>query len=31
MESSILEEKNMVKDVRNLFRLETLKKKQLIP
>ena len=31
MESSILEEKNMVKDVRNLFMLETLKKKQLIP
>ena len=28
MESSILDEENIIKDVRNLFRLEKLKKKK---
>ena len=31
MENPRLEEENIIKDVRNLFRLEKLKKKQLIP
>ena len=31
MESSRLEEENIIKDIRNLIRLEKLKKKQLIP
>ena len=31
MESPSLEEENRIKDVRNLFRLEKINKKQLIP
>ena len=31
MGSSSLEEENIIEDVRNLFRLEKLKKKQLMP
>ena len=31
MESSSLEEENIIKDVRNIFKLEKLKKNQLMP